>query len=51
MLYYISNIEWSTDSLPMVLPSEMTIECADEDEIADTLSDETGFLVESFSIN
>lgn len=51
MLYYISNIEWSTDSLPMVLPSEMTIECAEEAEIADTLSDKVGFLVKSFSRN
>ena len=56
--YKISNIKYDiTDSMGLAseegvsLPKSMTIFCESEDEIADTISDGTGFLVESFVID
>lgn len=55
--YKISNIKYDmTDSMGLaseegVSPKSMTIFCESEDEIADTISDGTGFLVESFVID
>lgn len=46
-----TNIKWETDGEAVELPSEMIIpEEVDEDGIADYLSDETGWLVDSFDI-
>lgn len=46
-----TNIKWETDGEVIGLPSEMIIpEDVDEDSIADYLSDETGWLVDSFDI-
>lgn len=46
-----TNIEWVTDGYEIDLPKEVYIPSRiDEDFIADYLSDEFGFLVESFNI-
>lgn len=49
--FYITDIKYDTDGKRISLPTEMEIICEDEDRIADTISDETGFLVESFIID
>jgi hypothetical protein len=51
--YYITNIDWdTTDSVEEMdvieLPTEVLIQAEDEDSIADALSDEYGFCVNSF---
>ena len=47
----VTNIKWETDGQVVDLFSEMIIpEDVDEDGIADYLSDETGWLVDSFDI-
>ncbi len=51
MNYYITDIVWDTDDEDIDLPTEVTIpqgEIEDEEEIADWLSDNYGWLVESF---
>ena len=49
--YKVSNIVWDTDGEPVdELPIHCIVECADKEEIADTLSDEYGWLVKSFDI-
>lgn len=49
--FRVSNIVWDTDGAPVEgLPSHCIVECAGEEEIADTLSDEYGWLVKSFDI-
>lgn len=52
--YKITNIDWDTDKLDIDLPTEkiITIEESVEDiyqELADRLSDETAYCVNSFS--
>lgn len=50
--YHIYDIKWDTDGVEQSeysLPSEIILECEDEDEIADYLSDVYGFCVESFN--
>ena len=45
------NIKWATDGEDVQLPSEIVIPSnIDEDMVTDYLSDETGWLVESFNI-
>ena len=45
------NIKWATDGEDVQLPSEMVIpKNIDEDMVTDYLSDETGWLVESYDI-
>jgi len=47
----VTNIIWETDGEDVELPNEMEIpNSVDEEEIADYLSDETGWLVNSFKI-
>ena len=55
MKYSVSNIKYDTaDCFGLIddieLPTEMIVECDSIDEIADKISDETNFLVESFVI-
>jgi hypothetical protein len=48
-----TDIKWVTDGADVNLPTEVEIPTGienDDDEIADFLSDEYGFLVESFSL-
>jgi hypothetical protein len=48
-----TNIKWVTDGADVNLPTEVEIPIEiedDDDKIADFLSDEYGFLVESFSL-
>lgn len=57
MKFKVSNIRYDTkesivaEELGLELPTSMEIECDSEEEIADTISDLTGWLVESFNIN
>lgn len=53
MIYKITDIDWCVDNEEDLdnLPTETTIEANDEDCIADALSDEYGFLVNSFNID
>ena len=41
------GIQYETDGYDVKLPSTLTVECADESEVADAISDMTGWLVES----
>lgn len=43
------NIAYDTDGEDIDLPNEVFIEVDDEDDICDAVSDETGFLVNSFN--
>jgi hypothetical protein len=46
------NIKWATDGEDVQLPSEMEIPSnIEEDEVTDYLSDETGWLVESYELD
>ena len=56
--FHVTNIVWDmTDSQGnsedegISLPNEIDLYCFDEDEIADTLSDDYGFCVKSFVVN
>ena len=47
----VSDIKWETDGEVVELPTEVEVDDdLDEDEIADYLSDEYGWLVESFAL-
>ena len=47
----VSDIKWVTDGEVVDLPTEVEVDDdLDEDEIADYLSDEYGWLVESFAL-
>ena len=48
--FVIEKIKWETDGYKVDLPTVLSVECESEEEIADTISDRTGWLVESFSI-
>lgn len=50
MEYKVTNIAYATDGAKVYLPTEMIVECESKDKIADAISDKTGWLVESFSI-
>lgn len=56
--FHITNIEWDLeDSFGKVipaelnLPTEMDVVCESEEEIADTISDEKGWLIKSFAVD
>jgi hypothetical protein len=47
----VSDIKWETDGEVVDLPTEVEVDDdLDEDEIVDYLSDEYGWLVESFAL-
>ena len=50
MKYKVTNIVYATDGIKVELPTEMVVECDSHEEIADKISDNTGWLVESFRI-
>ena len=50
MKYKVTNIVYSTDGIKVELPTELVVECENKNEIVDAISDKTGWLVESFSI-
>lgn len=45
--YLVSGIVYDTDGEEIELPNELIVECEDEEQIADTISDMTGWLIES----
>jgi hypothetical protein len=52
--YKVSNIEWCVDEEckdEVTLPIQCSVFAESEDDIADVLSDEFGFLVESFTLD
>ena len=58
MKYFVSDIEYDledafdeVDEEELDLPDTLVVECDDEDEVADAISDETGFCVLSFVID
>lgn len=53
MKYNVTNIKWCVDNPDDLetLPTSTEVYCKSEDEIADALSDEFGFLVENFSVD
>lgn len=53
MKYNVTDIEWCVDDPSDLdyLPTDAVVDAEDESEIADELSDEYGFLVESFSLD
>ena len=48
MKYKVFGIVYDTDGEKIDLPTEMVVECEDSMEIADAISDKTGWLVETF---
>ncbi|WP_181922072.1 hypothetical protein [Xanthomonas campestris] len=44
------GIVWETDGKHRVLPAEVTVECASEEDIANALSHRYGWLVSDFPI-
>lgn len=48
MKFSVYNIVYETDGVDVQLPTSMVVECEDAFEIADAISDETGWLVKSF---
>lgn len=52
MRYYITDIDWCVDEAEDLetLPTNIWVKADDEDGIADALSDEYGFLVNSFNV-
>ena len=47
----VSDIKWVTDGADVTLPTEVEVpDNLDDDEIADYLSDEYGFLLEGFAL-
>lgn len=49
--YRVSNIVWDTDGAPVEgLPTSAIVNCVGEEDIADALSDQYGWLVKSFDI-
>ncbi|WP_115553523.1 hypothetical protein [Xanthomonas arboricola] len=43
--FHVRGIVWETDGKRPVLPDEATVECENEEDIADALSDAYGWLV------
>jgi len=50
MKYKVTNIVYATDGVKVDLPTELILEADSKDELADRISDKTGWLVESFTI-
>ena len=45
--FLATGIKYDTDGYKIKLPKELVVECEDEDEVIDEISDQTGWLVES----
>lgn len=50
MIFDVINIKWETDGKKVKLPTSASVECWDEELIADRLSDTYGWLVNDFDI-
>lgn len=48
--FRVRGIVWETDGKHPVLPTEATVECVSEEDIADALSDAYGWLVSDFVV-
>lgn len=46
--FNVFNIKWDTDGAQVKLPKYMTVVVEDEEDIADAISDQTGYLHFSF---
>lgn len=46
-LFKATGIVYDTDGEQVTLPTTMTVECEGIEEVADAISDETGWLVET----
>lgn len=46
-MFKASGIVFDTDGQTVDLPNEMTVQCDDIEDVADAISEETGWLVES----
>ena len=46
-LFRATGIVYDTDGEELNLPTTMDIQCESEDMVADAISDETGFLIET----
>lgn len=49
--FFVSEIVWETDGVAVRLPREVVVECEDDDDIADALSDRYGWLVSDFQFH
>lgn len=49
-MFKVTDIVYATDGFEVELPTEMEAEVETEEEIADFISDKTGWLVETFRI-
>lgn len=49
-VFKVKNIEWDTNGKRVKLPSEAIVECEDEEQIANTLSDIHGWLIYDFEV-
>lgn len=50
MIFDVINIEWETDGKKVKLPTSASVECWDEEDVANRLSDTYGWLVNDFEI-
>jgi hypothetical protein len=48
--YLAYDIQWDTDGEEVDLPDQLTVEAADEEELADEISNITGFCHYGFKI-
>ncbi|MGV7206026.1 hypothetical protein [Xanthomonas citri] len=48
--FRVRGIVWETDGKHPVLPTEATVECGNEEDIANALSDAYGWLVSDFAV-
>ncbi|MBO9740138.1 hypothetical protein J7432_14215 [Xanthomonas axonopodis pv. begoniae] len=48
--FHVRGIVWETDGKRPKLPTEATVECASEEDIADALSDAYGWLVSEIAV-
>lgn len=49
-IFRVGSIKWETGGECPVLPNDVMVECADEADIADALSDRHGWLVIDFVV-
>lgn len=48
-LFKATGIVYDTDGEKIALPTTLTVECEDTEQVADAISDETGWLVETIA--
>ncbi|MFC0156249.1 hypothetical protein ACFFJ4_22495 [Xanthomonas dyei] len=48
--FHVQGIVWDTDGKRAALPAEAKVECENEEDIADALSNAYGWLVSDFAV-